>query len=638
MGLVMLDHQRVRIASLTATDGHLRDVGLDFSPGLNCIIGARGTCKSTIVETLRFLFNSEPERIVELLSTQKSSEDAVSHQGLIAATLRGGTARMVLRPEPSDPYAEVVVERDTTSESRAYVDGIQAISDQSILGAVEIYSQGELQEIALSSAKRLGLIDRPHQAAVDESREQASRLATEIAQTGPRIRKLRDSIDAAERRLREGEPTRAKLNEVRAKRPKLAPDLAVLREQHQAAERLLSRAQTAVEQAHKDRANIEAAAAAVRSTANLAEEFDRGPASVLTNIAGELAQRHQALSRAIASFQSDAMLDEAIASARSKLEEASTPYFAARKREEQVSEALREEDRLTDEVSRLDRIAEELATHRSQLKDLEAQRAEMRARLASIRNQLYHRRVRDVDRINADFSDRIILSLNHGTQTDTYRETLDDLLTGSRLREQPALCRQLATVLPPAEFVSHVEREDAAGLAEILNRDEGQMLRLISHVTGLEALYALEQDISEDELEITMVVDGRPRSVSEMSKGQKATAILPLLLRSAPYPLILDQPEDDLDNRFVYRTLVKTVERLKEERQLIFVTHNANIPVIGDAERVFVMAMADQDRAVIEAQGTVDEVKNEILSLLEGGKEAFERRGETYGLASHDPE
>ena len=632
----MLKRQHVRIASLTTTDGHLRDVELAFSPGLNCIIGARGTCKSTIVETLRFLFNSEPDRIHELLSTETSSEDAVSHQGLIAATLRGGTARMVLRSEPSEPYAEIVVERDTTSESRAYIDGIQAISDQAILGAVEIYSQGELQEIALSSAKRPGLIDRPYQAAVDQSRQQGTRLASEIAQGGPRIRKLRDSTEAAQRRLREGEAARAKLNAVRAARPKLASDLAKLREQHQAAERVLTRAQATVEQAHKDRANIEAAASAVRSTASLAQELDRGPGSVFTDIARELSKRHQALSRATSSFQDDLVLDDAIASARSKLEEASAPYFAARKREEQVSDALREEDRLTEEVLRLDRIADELATHRSQLQELEAQRAELRASLASSRNQLYNRRLRDVDNINAEFSDRIILTLNHGTQTDAYRQTLDQLLTGSRLREQPALCRQLAAVLPPAEFVAHVEREDAVGLAEILNRDEGQMLRLISHVTGLEALYALEQHISEDELEITMVVDGRPRSVSEMSKGQKATAILPLLLRTAPYPLILDQPEDDLDNRFVYGTLVKTIERLKGERQLIFVTHNANIPVIGDAERVFVMTMAGQDRAVIEKSGSVPEVKDEILSLLEGGKEAFERRGDTYGLASHE--
>jgi hypothetical protein len=387
---------------------------------------------------------------------------------------------------------------------------------------------------------------------------------------------------------------------------------------------------------HADQTAAEATGAAIRATATFAQELDRGPDSVLTPIAVELERRRELLAEALAAFGPDSDLEDAVSAARAKLEEASAPYFAARKREEQVSEALREEDRLAEEVGRLDRIAEDLAIHRTELAELEERRRDMRSRLASLRNELYRRRLRDVDRINEDFSARIVLSLNHGTRTDAYQQALDSLLSGSRLRDQPALCRQLAAVLPPAELVSHVEREDARGLAEILNREEGQMLRLISHVAGLEAMYALEEGVSEDELEITMIVDGQPKSVGEMSKGQKATAILPLLLRSAPYPLILDQPEDDLDNRFIYSTLVAAIGWLKLERQLIFVTHNANIPVIGDADRVFVMSMADQDHATIEKQGTVDDVKDDILLLLEGGKEAFERRGETYGLPPHD--
>jgi chromosome segregation ATPase len=248
----VLEDQRVRIASLSANDGHLRDVALEFSPGLNCIIGARGTCKSTIVETLRFLFNSEPDRVTELLDSQRDGQDSPSHQGLIAATLRGGTARMVLQAGSQEPYTEVVVERDTTSESRAYIDGVKAISDRSILGSIELYSQGELQEIATSSAKRLALIDRPHQGDVEASRAETARLARQIAQTGPLIRNLRESIDAAQRRLVEGEPLRARLSEVREKRPKLAPDVAEMRERHQAGERLLARAQQAIDRARAE--------------------------------------------------------------------------------------------------------------------------------------------------------------------------------------------------------------------------------------------------------------------------------------------------------------------------------------------------------------------------------------------------
>jgi DNA repair ATPase RecN len=539
---------------------------------------------------------------------------------------------MVLRDDAIAGRSEIVVERDTTSDSRAYVDGIKSVSDQRLLTAVEIYSQGELQEIALSSSRRLGLIDRVHQSDVDEARDRSRKLAGSIASGGPRIQTLRETIDSAERALQEGEPIRARLEEVRAGQPTLSPDLATMRERYQTGERLLTRAGQTVEQAQRDRAALEVVVAQLQSTATAAQVLDRGVSGVLTTVARELATRAHAIAQRLESFAPDEDLLGAISDARAELDADAAPYFAARKLEEEASEALRQEDRLTEEVDRLDRISEELSAHRTQLAELETERSELRAKLAALRNEIFQRRLHQVDSINSEFSQRIILSLNQGTRTDSYRKALDRLLGGSRLRDQPALCRELAAALPPAEFIAHVENEDAVGLAQILNRDEGQMLRLISHVAGHEDLYALERDISDDELEITMIVAGRPRSVGEMSKGQKATAILPLLLRTAPYPLILDQPEDDLDNRFVYDRLVKTVAQLKHERQLIFVTHNANIPVIGDADRVFVMSMSDQDHAVVSSNGSVDEVRDEILSLLEGGKEAFELRSETYGL------
>jgi DNA repair ATPase RecN len=626
---------QTRIESLVTTQGHLERAPLAFVPGLNCIIGARGTCKSTIVETLRFLFDSDPSRVAELLEKRSDATDGPSHAGLIRATLRGGTARMVLRREAHDAHSEITVERDTVSESRAYIDGIKAVTDRSFLELVEIYSQGELQEIALSSSKRLALVDRPHQAVVDDAQGRSRQLAAAVSELGPQMRELRDSIDASRRALREGEPLRGQLAQTQAARPTLSPGLAQMRETHQAAERLLEQAEDTVKRARQDRRAFDDAVAQLRATATAAAFLDRGPDSVLTGIATELTARADAAASASEAFKDDSALETLLAQARAKLDAQSAPYFAARKTEETVNEALRQEDRLVEEVARLDRIAGDLRASEAKLESLIAKRDELRAQLATVRNDVFHKRLHEVDRINAEFSDRIILTLNQGTRTEGYREALDELLSGSYLRDQAALCQQIAAVLPPADFVGRVEREDAAGLAQILNREEGQMLRLVSHAVTDDRLYALERDISDDELEITMIVDGRPKSVGEMSKGQKATAILPLLLRSASYPLVLDQPEDDLDNRFIYDTLVTSVACLKHERQLIFVTHNANIPVIGDAGRIFVMSMTDQDHAVVTMQGTVDEVRGEILSLLEGGETAFTIRSETYGLGPH---
>ena len=146
-------------------------------------------------------------------------------------------------------------------------------------------------------------------------------------------------------------------------------------------------------------------------------------------------------------------------------------------------------------------------------------------------------------------------------------------------------------------------------------------------------LYDVETEIFEDVLDITLFDDGTPKRVDQLSKGQKATAMLPLILREAEYPLIFDQPEDDLDNRFIYETLVERIRELKTKRQLIFVTHNANIPVLGEADRVIVMKMENPNQSGVPDVGNIDAVKDKILSLLEGGADAFRMRQAKYGTS-----
>lgn len=136
--------------------------------------------------------------------------------------------------------------------------------------------------------------------------------------------------------------------------------------------------------------------------------------------------------------------------------------------------------------------------------------------------------------------------------------------------------------------------------------------------------------VFEDRLEITMYDRDVPKPISHLSKGQMATALLPLILRPASYPLVFDQPEDDLDNSFIYETLVRQIQSLKNDRQLIFVTHNANIPVLGDADSIIVMEMETPTQAATPTIGSVDDVKQHILDLLEGGSEAFSRRQQKY--------
>ena len=124
------------------------------------------------------------------------------------------------------------------------------------------------------------------------------------------------------------------------------------------------------------------------------------------------------------------------------------------------------------------------------------------------------------------------------------------------------------------------------------------------------------------------------KEAAYLSTGQKCTAILPIvLLATGLGPLLIDQPENNLDNQYIFKDVVPRLEAVKRSRQLIFITHNPNIPVLAEAERVVVLESEGTDAGVrgkVHSAGAVDDVKEEIIALLEGGRKAFEMRSDKY--------
>lgn len=120
---------------------------------------------------------------------------------------------------------------------------------------------------------------------------------------------------------------------------------------------------------------------------------------------------------------------------------------------------------------------------------------------------------------------------------------------------------------------------------------------------------------------------GRFDDLEKGSAGQKAAAILAFLLSHGTDPLIIDQPEDDLDNALIYDLVVRQIHENKQQRQLIIVTHNPNIVVNGDAELVHVLKF-EGGQVQIGQQGGLEEsnIRQSICDIMEGGKAAFDKR------------
>lgn len=123
------------------------------------------------------------------------------------------------------------------------------------------------------------------------------------------------------------------------------------------------------------------------------------------------------------------------------------------------------------------------------------------------------------------------------------------------------------------------------------------------------------------------------KSISNASAGQKTSAILTFLLSYGTSPLLLDQPEDDLDNQLIYDLIVDRLASSKNQRQIIAVTHNANIPVNGDSEWVIAMNSESRDIEVL-CEGSIEDhkVKDAICNIMEGGRQAFKLRAKRYNL------
>lgn len=121
------------------------------------------------------------------------------------------------------------------------------------------------------------------------------------------------------------------------------------------------------------------------------------------------------------------------------------------------------------------------------------------------------------------------------------------------------------------------------------------------------------------------------RDVEQASFGQRCTAVVVILLLFGNYPLIIDEPEAHLDSSLIANYLVPLLKEKKSDRQIIFATHNANFVINGDAEKIFILKNESGQTEVIET--TIEDTKNrEELLKLEGGKEAFEKRGEKLNI------
>lgn len=624
------------IKSLQTNDGYLRHAPVSFNEGLTCIIGARGTCKSTIVETIRFVCERKP-RIHNSSGTTAPAESPQKEvKDVVKATLGSGNAACTLEiRDATSGTTEVRIEKTiNTEEPLVYRAGVlEPLS--SFEGQIEAYSQGYLHEISDKPHLRLRFVDRPHKSEIERIKSQLSEMRREIARLGGEIIAERAKIRDDSRHLQQIPDLETQLKAVQAARPVVDRRLEVERSDFEKRERILTSVRNQISSFDKAFSQRFLTTPSTQDVTSIRTALDAVGISESMALANDLSQLvHSAAqieNQRIAACEQVGKIKIDLQKLEAAFETKNQQYRALRRDQDSIAASLEQEDQIRAQLLRLERLRDEIAERQAILEKKQEQRQAFRSQVDAALDERYRLRLSEIEKINADLTN-ISVSLVQGAQSSAFVDQLSELLQKTRLRNQREIAKRIADFLSPAELIKIIEQEETERLAKVAELEISQASRIITHFhDNITRVLQLETIDFDDHLDIRMSVRGESKPIEQLSRGQMATALLPLILRDADHPLIFDQPEDDLDNSFIFQELVEKIRRLKQTRQIIFVTHNANIPVLGEADQVIAMQMASAQQAAPPRSGTVDGMREPILEILEGGAEAFRKRGEKYG-------
>jgi hypothetical protein len=227
----------------------------------------------------------------------------------------------------------------------------------------------------------------------------------------------------------------------------------------------------------------------------------------------------------------------------------------------------------------------------------------------------------EIDRINASQSE-LQISITFKGDKNNYLDQLKAAFKGTGITEikYGSICDTFADMVA---IVQDVLLENGKQLRSLLTTAQYDLVAAKVR-ENFETLVGYETPNL-----VQISYHGKP--LNQHSMGQRASAlVLFILSQDENDVVIIDQPEDDLDNQVVYTEFIKKLKEKKVSTQFIFATHNANIPVLGDAERV--IAANNIEGVMHIASGTIDskESQQQIVDIMEGGYEAFKRRNTIY--------
>lgn len=601
------------VARMRVTGGFLDGLDLEFASGLNVIVGPRGAGKTTLLELLR--------HVLALPHDEAPSARAAFLRHAL------GAGEVVLDLRTADGAERLVVD--------ANGGGLRPEVSQDI---ALMLGQNELEEIADSPTRRLSLIDMRAGIAASErvaAVQELKKLTLRAHQLRARQEDLRDLLRQKATLLEDRQRVRDREAELLARSSgALAPE----RERLASLERSILRVQADLRGAQElqaAKAQIEEAvspardiALHVRSTrveAPIQAEVKRLSDLViesLNNITGAASQLERlSISSSNRLRQDDIRLRAEAEPVRTSLDQVERGLGA-------VTAELRD---LEAQISRLDSVESELRNLEQQEQQVISDRQMLQEVHEDASESLFDSRDRAARSITEQLDHRVQISVRHLADTSAFRRTLAEVLQGHGLKHN-VLADTLASTTLPSTLLRYVEQGDIHGLSATAGVPSDRAARVIAALDSGDALAKIASSVLNDSVDFRLQDGAVLKNAAQLSTGQKCAVTMPIVLTDSVRIVILDQPEDHLDNQFlVDRIVTSLVGRTHAGAQTIVATHNPNIPVLGGAQQVANL-VSDGAHAVVDAQGPFNSpgIVRVITTLMEGGRAAFEQRAQFY--------
>ena len=569
----------------------------DFSPDLTCIIGGGMTGKSTLLDGLRV-------HVAAPLPQDKSAKEQVEARG--KDRFLSGSAEVDLdcpgRDPTASPYEQWPAVFYTQTELQKQALDPNAVED--ILARLEA---SETQDIA-ARERRLNDVD------------------TELTRAARNLEKLRDDVADAEQAFQRSQ--------------RAAAELAVFSD-------------AGVEELNRVSSDLRLWQGTAESTAEVESEVDSLLTSLLAADIPDIDDDLTSVLEAVGIIEGGVdilagwdSVRRSLRSVKDELGEANAVIWSIADALEahqknvrvQVDRALAARGLDGARINQLQELSAQAALLKSHQADLDEQRDALHdaesdfETLRQKRGELVEEQRLAFDRVTdvvrSQFNGRIAARRLDEGRKDTLDRFLRELNRGGITRWWNDL--------------THEKRPTPDGLLEALDAEElgnfGMSLAVqrtfieqftTSKRRELAALRCRDDYVLESKMD-----DGSYRPLRDLSGGKRVNLLLSLLLETSDErPLVIDQPEDELDNRFLSETMLPSLKRLKGRRQIIVATHNADIVVNGDADQVILLE-ATADCGHVACSGAIEEpaVRDAIVQTVDGGDEAFRLRQAKYGF------